>query len=170
MPVIEGVDVYADVAYAEAYLGGFHPDLFAVFNAASNEAKDGALVAGTAYLDGSFQWRGTITDGTSQTLGWPRYGALDHEDRYLDEDHPLCDSGGRPKAIKNACSILAAMHLTSSLVQEITPGGEVKRNKVGPIEQEFFEGGTTENTYPFLRRMLTGLFVGSRRGTRYLIR
>jgi hypothetical protein len=170
VPVTVGLDAYADAAFVDSYLETRHPDLFTTFSAASDEARDGAIAEATRYLDASFSWRGQLVDFSSQALGWPRYECIDHEGRYIDADHPLCDDLGIPNAVKQAMAVLAAVSLTNSLVATVAPGGQAKRIKVGPIEQEFFENAPSEVNFPFLRRMLTGLYENSRSSTRRLVR
>jgi hypothetical protein len=158
----EGVNSYVSEEYALAYFSsrGLEDDWEA--SSISDEARVGALIAATEFLDGKFKWRGYIQDATTQSLGWPRYSARDHEGRLLTVDYvSLVDDDGVPFAVKNACCEMALAHVTvESLTAAKERGGDVKLVKVGPITQEFFESATGGATFPHIRRMLKGTYSG----------
>jgi hypothetical protein len=157
-----GVNSYASDAYAEGYFDGRGRVDDWLSSDYSDEARHGALIAATEYLDAHFRWRGYIEDAADQTLGWPRYSAMDHEGRLIAIDHPLVDaSDGIPYAVKNATCEMAIAHLSvESLTEAKQRGGDVKLVRVGPITQEFFESSPQGMTFPHLRRMLVGLYSG----------
>ena len=79
-----------------------------------------------------------IRVGNAQTLMYPREGV-----RYYRE---ILDDSAIPVELKNA-QAQAVMEIASGI--DPTPNGPnntIKRNKVGPIEQEFFAGGASSKT------------------------
>lgn len=172
MPITVGIDAYADITYAATYLAAQQPNLLAssAWATRATAEKEGALVDASLYLDSGFDYIGNLRNPATQTLGWPRWGAVDDEGRYIDEHHPLCDALGIPTRIKQASVILAAMSFDNPIISALDRGGAEKRVKVGPIEQEFFDTAAAETAFPFLRRMLKGLYVGSTGGGYRLFR
>lgn len=56
-----------------------------VWTAASTANQDASLIWATRLLDEVVDWHGGIADH-DQALGWPRYGAVDRDGRFLDSD------------------------------------------------------------------------------------
>lgn len=109
-----------------------------------------ALLEATQYLDGQYDWIGSIAS-ESQTLGWPRFGAIDHEGRRLTDI---------PRKVKDACAELAQEALAGRLLPAAERGGMTKREKVGPLEVAYQDGAAARKTYPFVDRLLRGLVRG----------
>lgn len=155
-----GVNSYVEQSYADAYFEDERPsDIW--LEEASDENRQAALMYATEWLNGTFSWRGSIEDQTSQSLAWPRVSARDHEGRLLTSDHPLVDTDGIPFAVKNACCEAALVHLQSAFNEVRARGGDVKLVKVGPITREFFEGAPGGPTLPHIKRMLRGTIRGN---------
>lgn len=95
-------------------------------------AVDGAIVRATAWLSSHFKWKGTPTCGRSQSLAWPRQGAVDC-------DGNLVPSNEVPEEVKQACFYAADAELANSgaLSPIVTPSQVAKREKVDVIEVEY---------------------------------
>ena len=115
--------------------------------------KDAALRYAATTLDGNWIWDGTITV-TTQALGWPRTGVEDDEGRDI-------ASAAIPERVKTAQCELALLHTSSALNSNYDRGNAIRREKVGPIETEYFESATMEARLPIIDRIVHGL--GSRR-------
>ncbi len=122
----------------------------------SLDAKQKALIRATRYLDMNFTMPGMITLAT-QALGWPRLNAYDGENRLYD---------GVPQAIKEATVVLAGKATTAKLFRDAAAGGtpQLKRKKIGQLEQEFFQNDPSQAPYfgevEALMRRVGGVFVG----------
>ena len=95
---------------------------------------------GSAYVDGLYGLRfpGTPTGGAAQERAWPRTGATTTYGAALPSDEV-------PAAVEQA-SYAAAWYEAQNpggLAIASTGQGAIKREKVGPIETEYFEGATT---------------------------
>lgn len=120
----------------------------------STAQKESELRYAAVTLDGNWDWWGSITV-TTQSLGWPRSGAEDGEGRSIDTDVV-------PTRVKDAQCELALLGTSNALNSNYDRGGDVKREKVGPIETEYFDGASMEPQLPIITRILGGL--GLRRG------
>ncbi len=95
---------------------------------------------GSAWLDSIYgpRFKGTPADGVSQERAWPRTGAVVYGETISDDIVPL--------AVINA-SYLAAWSEASdegSLSGGVTSStGQIKREKVGPLETEYFSAKDT---------------------------
>jgi|TARA_R110002167_G_scaffold92478_1_gene248334 hypothetical protein len=116
--------------------------------------KESELRYAAVTLDGNWDWWGSITVIT-QSLGWPRSGAEDAEGRSIDTDVV-------PTRVKDAQCELALLGTSNALNSNYDRGGDVSREKVGPIETEYFSGASMEPQLPIINRILGGL--GLRRG------
>lgn len=130
---------YTSVADADSYFAdhGVPTD----WAAASSGAKQVALVKATQYLDAKYKlrWKGCKKLST-QKLDWPRYGAYDSNEYWI-------DSESVPSQVKDAACQLANSALTAELfTTETSPGAiSYERSKVGPVEQEIhYTGGKTQ--------------------------
>lgn len=112
---------------------------------------------GSAYVDGVYGARfpGTPAGGYAQERAWPR----DDAQTSAGEDIP---SDQVPTAIIEA-SYAAALYEAENpgaLAVAVTGGASIKREKVGPIETEYFEGkgDAVANATPVLT-MVEGLLT-----------
>lgn len=119
-----------------------------------------ALVRSSAYIDGAYRasFPGYKTGRRTQALEWPRTNATDDAANSLPSDEV-------PVEIENATYEGGIRELASpgSLAPDVAAGGGgIKREKVGPIETEYFSNGTTTATFAAIRQALGGLVrVGS---------
>jgi len=177
-----GANSYLSVADADTYWADRNnassPDGNA-WTGASQSEKEGALVEASAYLDATYEWvwnnpplwRGSESPisqleaftplvNKEQGLKWPRNTAYD-EQTYI-----LLD--GVPQKVKDATAEAALLALDGSLLEPQERGGMVKREAVGPLSVEYMDGAPGETSYPFLNRMLWGVYwrKGGRRRLR----
>lgn len=116
-----------------------------------------ALVRTTGYIDGAYRGRfqGWKTGLRAQTLEWPRSAAWDVQLLPIPSDEI-------PVEIANATYEGAKRELASpgSLAPDIEPGGgQLKREKIGPLEFEYTRDGSTAATFVAIDQALGSLIV-----------
>ncbi|WP_460138214.1 DnaT-like ssDNA-binding protein [Pseudomonas sp. S2_A10] len=132
-------DFYGTVAAADAYHA-------ARANAAwtgDDVAKQAALIRASVYIDGRYRkllasgvWQslfpGVKTEGRGQAREWPRTGAEDYEGHAIPSDQV-------PVEVEQATYEAALRELVEpgSLSPDFVAASTVKRQKVGPVEEEF---------------------------------
>ncbi len=102
---------------------------------AADDARNAALIKAAQWLDGTYRnrWVGMKTDD-DQSMCWPRYEAYDEDGYYIDSDSvPTRISYAQAEA---ALAIIDGTELSPALDR----GGRVKREQVGPISTEYFDG------------------------------
>lgn len=154
---VYGAESYVSVADADTYWGGrTHTAFYAAWDAATTAVKEGALREASTYLDATWgaYFRGKRR-GYVQGLYWPRSDALD------DAGYPLPDL---PPEIVNATCELAGRAVSARLASDEAKGGKVKRQKVGDIEREFFEGASVEKRFGSVNGILAPVLDGSQDG------
>jgi hypothetical protein len=144
MTVTAGIDVYADRAEADAY---FAARAVAAWAAATEAARDAALLRATAYLEGNHRWVGRLVE-PAQPLAWPRTGARDADGRALD---------GIPDRVKAACAELALIALTEDLAPPVERGGRVLSEQVGPVAVSYAADAPPGRSFPAVEALLRGL-------------
>lgn len=116
-------DVYADQATADAYLEA--DSNATAWRAATDDTKGRALVSATRILDRQ-TWQGEKTE-SDQALEWPRSGIAD------------VDEGSVPQKIIDACCELAAAIVDGyDAANNRTTDTNIKRQKAGSVEIEYF--------------------------------
>ncbi len=155
---VHNAESYVSVADADAYWGArTHTALYTTWNAITADAKkEGALREASAYLDataGPF-YKGR-RKGWVQGLAWPRIGAQD------EAGYPLPDL---PQELVWATCELAARAVSALLAEDLDRGGDVKREKVGPLEVEYFEGAQAQKSYGMVMDMLHSILNGNQPG------
>jgi len=112
------------------------------------------LIIASLFIDYSFDWKGTKKTLT-QGLSWPRVNVWFQKFKLPDDHIPL--------EIKRACA------MAISLIMEFGIGvfhdageAQIKKEKLGPLETEYFEALKTEFTnstqYTDINNMLRGLY------------
>ena len=144
MSLVVGEDTYLSLADADAY---FTARNAAGWAAAPSVAREAALLQATAYLDGSYAFRGRIAD-PGQPLSWPRRDAVDSEGRNLT---------GIPRRIEHATAELALIALAGALAPPLERGGRVLREKVGPVEVDYMPDAVSGRSYPLIDLLLKPL-------------
>ena len=119
--------------------------------AATDEAKEIAMLSATIYLDASYSWKGVI-DTDEQALAWPRTGVKDREGRTIT---------GVPSRLKDACCELARQNITAALVTSRTEG-EVQSLTAGSVSITYARGSRVSEgeRFAWIDRLLTGLHAG----------
>lgn len=154
---VEGAESYASVATADSYWGArTHTAFYTAWNAAATATKEGALREATAYLDATWgpAYRGT-RKGRVQGRLWPRSEAMD------DAGYPLPDL---PQEIIDATCELAGRAVSARLADDHDRGGAIKRERVGPIEVEYFDGAMAGTTYGHVAGLLAPVLNGTQAG------
>ena len=150
------------LAAAESFISEADADTYltehadpATWTGANTAEKEAALRYATEWLDGKYEWDGTIKV-TTQALGWPRTSAYDNESR-------LAASTSVPGRVERATCEVALSHLSDALNATQARGGAVRREKVGSLEVEYEPGAAAEVQLPHISRILNGL--GSLKGS-----
>jgi hypothetical protein len=145
---VDDANSYVTVEDANAYLLDRNN---AAWFAATDDQKVAALIEATDYVD-AHDWVGYV-EFAAQALGWPRLEAYDREGRLL---------VGVPAQVKRAVILLAPEALSGRLrPTTAATAGALKRKKVGPLELEYFEGGSASaRSFPEVAALLRGLTVG----------
>lgn len=144
---VSGFKVYVD-ARGGSYAGNTDDQVLA------------ALVRASTYIDGAYRavLPGYKSGRREQALEWPRTNARDAAGEAIAYD-------AVPVEIENATYEGAIRELASpgSLNPDVAAGGGgLKREKVGPLETEYFSNGSTQATFIAIKQALSGLLpVGS---------
>lgn len=104
--------------------------------------KEAALVRATQALDARYPWQG-IRYVETQALDWPRSGAADIDGYEIT---------GIPQGVKDALCEMALLELVSPGVLTESMEQGIKREKVGPLETEYF--ALSRKTYPAIANAL----------------
>ena len=162
MAVVVGTDVYISVADADTY---WLARGNAAWAAASDAAKEAALLEATQYLDGAYTYIGDQI--TTQVLAWPRYDAQVTQGNFK---NIFYDSDTIPPQIETACAELALEGLDASLQPAEARGGAIKKEKVDVIEVEYMDWAPSGKTYGFVTNILKPLLINQNKHTRKVIR
>jgi len=123
--------------------------------AATEAARNAALIKAAQWLDGRYRdrWRGyRKTD--DQTLDWPRYNAYDSDGYAVDSDAaPARITYAQAEA---ALAIIDGTDLNPSLDR----GGKIRREQVGPISTEYFDGAPARVVLTTVSDLVNGYLIG----------
>lgn len=139
---------YATVAYAITRHANLGNTAWALL---TTEQQEQSLRLATEYL--VQKYRSAIQGArktSTQALDWPRYSV------YVDGF--LIPSDVVPVDWQNACCDLALKSSEGTLLADLERG--VKREKVGPLETEFFEGSPESTRYQTIELMLQPYLSG----------
>lgn len=157
---------YATAAEADAYFADRGGAAWAGLQA----DKEAALIRATAWIDGEYRsrWPGYRVSGRDQALEWPRATAKDAQGFDIDD-------ASIPAEVKYA-TIEAALRefiTPDSLTPDYVRTKQIKRQRVGPLSQEFVIGqGDVADLKPTLTTVeqLLSPIIGDRSGTQFLTR
>ncbi|MCK5606316.1 hypothetical protein KAR91_30730 [Candidatus Pacearchaeota archaeon] len=116
--------------------------------------RESALIKAVDYLDNQYNFKGAISD-YDQLLAWPRAGVTDNQGRIISTTE-------YPPQLKNAQCELALRALSEDLFKDVSPGGQVVKQKVGPLETEFNPYSPTQSTFQAVNRLLSGLVINTK--------
>lgn len=164
--VVTGADSYSSVTDAATYLEEIGGGRLATWTAddADTEKRKSALREATQWADNHFDWIGCMSTLVEGRLRWPRLSAYDRDGVLI---------AGTPTGLKRFVILVALEIRTSGVEAEATAAGQqIKREKVGPIETEFWAptGATQERVYLLARKHLAGLTEPVRMGARLVPR
>lgn len=144
MSLTVGEDSYLSLGDADAY---FAARDVAGWTGAPSVAREAALLQATAYIDGSYAFRGRICD-PGQALAWPRKGAVDSEGRIVTDI---------PRRVEHATAELALIALAGALLPPRERGGKVLSERVGPVEVAYMPDAEAGRAYPLIDLLLKPL-------------
>lgn len=109
----------------------------ATWGALQAAEKQAAIVRASIWLSAYFRWKGSRVSGRAQGLAWPRSGVVDRDGNAV----PV---NAVPIEVQRAAfeAALFEAGTPGGLTPTITPSKQTRREKVGPIEREFFEQKT----------------------------
>lgn len=126
----------------------------AAWAAGTEQAREGALIRATDYIDGRYRvllasgrWAsmfpGVRTAGRGQPNEWPRTGAVDYDGDQIQPDEI-------PDEIERATYEAALRELASpgSLSPDFVAVEQVTKEKVGPIEVNYADGSNAGGATP----------------------
>ena len=150
---VEGATSYTTLEYADQYFENrpAHQDI-AYWDAASDEAKQGALNQATAFLDTNYQWVQGYKLLSTNPLDWPRGNAYDSSGYAIATDEipaAVMDSN-----CELAIRVLAGVDLLADEEQTVDSA------KIGPLDVAFQDGSSPTVKYPYVTKLLRGL-IGS---------
>lgn len=130
------------------------------YDDATTDAQNRALAEATRDLSAR-NWQGRRTDNT-QALSWPREWVTNPDDANYD----YYDSNVIPQRVKDATCELALQYLRAgtSDISELDATIGVKREKVGPLETEYFDPDDRARgiaRFPSVTRFIARLLAGN---------
>jgi len=170
MALTVGTDSYVTLAEATTYFDGRPHSSEWSDVAKTDDQRENALRFAAVHMDRRYEWCGVLYLST-QVMKWPRKDFYDDEGR-------LFDGTSTPQAVKDAQCELALQWLwadqltpapTSLTRSDANGGNQIKKQKVGSLEQEFFqasgylfdlvEGRLREKVYPLVDLYLQPYYV-----------
>jgi hypothetical protein len=120
----------------------------------SEDEQIDRLITASLFIDFSFNWIGRQKT-LEQGLSWPRINVFFQKHRVPDTYIPL--------QIKRACIMAVSLIMQSGLsVFQETGEAQVKKEKLGPLETEYFEtlksNFSNSSQFTDINNMLRGLF------------
>jgi hypothetical protein len=102
------------------------------FASASEADQKSSLIRASAWISSYFHWEGKPTHGRDQALAWPRTGVRDRDGFHIRDDVV-------PTEVHLAVAAAALLELERPgvLTPTVTPGQQVSRRRVGPIDLTF---------------------------------
>lgn len=141
---LSNADSYVSVATVDAY----HLAMGNTTWTGADSVKEPAIRRATQYLDANYRFKSERLLPT-QALEFPRVDS----NGWLLPDWPI-------KALVDACCELALKALSGALTSDST-AESIKREKVGPIETEFFRNDGAQVRYTLVDKLLKDLTISS---------
>lgn len=164
--VVSGADSYASLTDAATFLEEIGGGRLATWTADDDdtEKRKAALREATQWADNRFDWCGEISTLLEGRLRWPRLDVYDRDGVHI---------SGTPRGLVRFV-ILVAYEIRLSGIETEAASREltVKREKVGPLETEYWEPSreTESRVYKLATRYLYGLYEPPRAGRRLVPR
>lgn len=156
---LSNANAYAAVATIDTY----HTDRANDdWSDADTEDKEAALIRATFALDYKYRevWKG-VRRTQDQALAWPRIAKKDTTTAIEDDEGYDIAIDAVPQAVIYAVAEVALIELTQRFVtQEITRDDLVRKEKIGPLETEWFEGTTSVTQFPHIDAILDQVTSG----------
>lgn len=116
------------LAGAQAYVSAADVLMYAVARGKSftdDTQGESAIVRATTWLDAAYKWPGNRTHGRSQSLQWPRTGAIDAD------DYVIADNEIPSELVAASCEAAIREYLTPGfLTPDVVPGKVVQSARV----------------------------------------
>ena len=149
---IPGANSYIDIADVEQQLPSGQ---LSKWNELSADERIDRLIAASLFIDSAFNWAGRRRT-LEQGLSWPRTGIAFQGHRVPDDSIPL--------QIKRATVMAMGLIMSEGLdIFRQTGEAQVKREKIGPMETEYFEALKVQfeysSEYSDINNILRGFFV-----------
>jgi len=168
--IVAGAESYASVATATAYHAARGNVEWAAL--ASDTVREQCLRKATDYMTQAYRWRWAGFRKTpTQSLDWPREAvylaaeSLNVEAMSVWGAYPpglpyLVSNSVVPIEVRNGCAELALRVSAAPLIKDEVLT-RIKKEKVGPLEMEYFEGGSTVVRYTAIDLVLSKYFKAS---------
>lgn len=148
----------ADALWTLADVDSYHTDRGNSTWTGTDATKEEAIRRATAWLSAHFTWKGRETHGRDQALAWPRAWVVDDDGWPIEQDEI-------PTEVKHALAEAALRELVTPgfFTPDVTLTDRVKRERVGPIESEYFAPANVDAARPvvtLITDMLRGLIRG----------
>ena len=146
MSITQGADTYIELADADTYIANLS-DYATAWDALEDSEKEEYLKTATRYLDSKYMGRfvGELYSDT-QALSFPRIGD-DIEGRDI--------TGVYPVNLQYAqAEIAARLSNDVDFFEDLARGGDIKREKVGPLETEYFNGSSSSTVFQVIDALM----------------
>lgn len=157
---LTAADAYLAVADVDTYFAKRGDETWADQDTATKEA---AIVRATFALDSKYRenWKG-VRKTAAQALAWPRIAKKDSTELIEDDEGYDVASDSVPQAVKDATAEVALIELTTRFVtQEVTRDDMVKKEVIGPLSTEYFDGAPSGILFPHIDGILDVVTTGS---------
>ncbi len=149
----DGANAYAHVEAADEWQAARGSSVWPKAPAAGEDpnraAKEAALIRAADYLNG-LRWKGRRAE-PCRVMAWPRCGVIDGDGHAVPE---RCV----PAAVVAAnCHLAALAYAGTDLQPALERGGSIRKEKVGQLETEYFEGAATRDVFSAVADLLFGL-------------
>lgn len=147
---------YCSLDYANTYVDNrLHTDLW---DAASTEDREAALIWASKLLDSSFVWSGARVN-TEQNMAFPRYGLYDAEGYYVKSDII-------PEQVKDATVEQAMLLLAKDRTGNSEPSSQgLSSLKLGSMSLDFDKTDKAQVVSDYVATLLYGLYRRTRGGS-----
>jgi hypothetical protein len=140
---VPGAESYISVEDADQYHSDFGNTEWAP---KTLEEKEIALRKGTQYLDVNYSWYGDKTNDNN-ALEWPRTG-VSKPSGLLVADNVI------PEEIRLSCAEAGLKFFSFSLLADILPDDDVKREKIAVIEVEYNDNRASAPSFTVIDKLV----------------